>query len=300
MYDRTISFYTFSKTYAMTGLRLGYVAAKDATLRDRMKKALFYTASNVSSVVQFGGIGALEGSQAAVAAFRDELQARRDLFYQGIREHAGDVFCRRAAEGRVLRVPARSTRTGLPPAGSTRRVAVVGDDGVPDRGGADRLRSRRGLRRERRGLSAFLLRARPRGTHRRPGLDERRSFGSEQSASSSSSSSRFVEWPRIEGPCQRLDAGRPPEMRGHDDPQDRRRRPRRDRFCLLIWLTAATIGVGGRVENQSIVRTLRRRPRAVAAFRGIASAAAGHAIAPPCAAALAHGRRDRTASRMIS
>ena len=92
MYDRTISFYTFSKTYAMTGLRLGYVAAKDAALRDRMKKALFYTASNVASVVQFGGIGALEGSQAAVAEFRTELQARRDLFYQGIRDNAGDVF----------------------------------------------------------------------------------------------------------------------------------------------------------------------------------------------------------------
>ena len=92
MYDRTISFYTFSKTYAMTGLRLGYVAASDAALRDRMKKALFYTASNVASIVQFGGIGALEGSQACVAEFRDELQARRDLFYQGIREHAGAVF----------------------------------------------------------------------------------------------------------------------------------------------------------------------------------------------------------------
>ena len=32
-------------------------------LRERMKKVLFYTASNVASVVQFGGIGALEGSQ---------------------------------------------------------------------------------------------------------------------------------------------------------------------------------------------------------------------------------------------
>jgi len=92
MYERTISFYTFSKTYAMTGLRLGYVAAKDAALRDRMKKALFYTASNVASVVQFGGIGALEGSQAAVDDFRTELRARRDLFYAGIRRYAGDVF----------------------------------------------------------------------------------------------------------------------------------------------------------------------------------------------------------------
>jgi aspartate aminotransferase len=91
-YERTISLYTFSKTYAMTGLRLGYVAARDATLRDRMKKALFYTASNVSSVVQFGGIGALEGPQTCVAEFRNELQARRDLFYAGLREHASGVF----------------------------------------------------------------------------------------------------------------------------------------------------------------------------------------------------------------
>ena len=91
-YDRTISLYTFSKTYAMTGLRLGYVAAKDPVLRDRMKKALFYTASNVASVVQFGGIGALEGAQDCVAAFRDELKARRDLFYEGIAAKAPDVF----------------------------------------------------------------------------------------------------------------------------------------------------------------------------------------------------------------
>jgi aspartate aminotransferase len=92
MYERTISVFTFSKSYAMTGLRLGYLAVRDARLRDRMKKALFYTASNVSSVIQYGGIGALEGSQDSVAAFRDELQARRDLFYTGIREYAGGVF----------------------------------------------------------------------------------------------------------------------------------------------------------------------------------------------------------------
>jgi aspartate aminotransferase len=99
MYERTISFYTFSKTYAMTGLRLGYLAAKDAALRDRMKKALFYTASNVTSVVQFGGIGALEGSQARVGEFRAELEARRDLFYTGIRENAGGVFSGQPPKG---------------------------------------------------------------------------------------------------------------------------------------------------------------------------------------------------------
>jgi aspartate/methionine/tyrosine aminotransferase len=88
MYERTISVYTFSKTYAMTGLRLGYLAVRDPRLRERIKKVLFYTCSNVASVVQFGGIGALEGPQDCVAHFREELAARRDLFYAGIRDHA--------------------------------------------------------------------------------------------------------------------------------------------------------------------------------------------------------------------
>jgi aspartate aminotransferase len=92
MYERTISIYTFSKSYAMTGLRLGYLATTDATLRERIKKVLFYTCSNVTSIVQFGGIGALEGSQAHLEEFRAELQARRDLFYEGIRTHAGGLL----------------------------------------------------------------------------------------------------------------------------------------------------------------------------------------------------------------
>ena len=92
MYARTIPLYTFSKSYAMTGLRLGYVAINDPAIRDRAKKLLFYTASNVASVVQFGGIGALEGSQDCIETFRQELRARRDLFYRGISELAGDIF----------------------------------------------------------------------------------------------------------------------------------------------------------------------------------------------------------------
>src|SRR5258706_3475499 len=92
MYERTIPLYTFSKSYAMTGLRLGYVAIRDAAIRDRAKKILFYTASNVASVVQFGGIGALEGPQDCIDTFREELRARRDLFYRGVAELAGGVF----------------------------------------------------------------------------------------------------------------------------------------------------------------------------------------------------------------
>jgi aspartate aminotransferase len=99
MYERTIPLYTFSKSYAMTGLRLGYVAIKDPTIRERAKKLLFYTASNVASVVQFGGIGALEGPQDCIEQFRAELRVRRDLFYRGIGALASDIFTGRPPAG---------------------------------------------------------------------------------------------------------------------------------------------------------------------------------------------------------
>ena len=99
MYQRTIPVYTFSKSYAMTGLRLGYTAIKDRAIRDRARKILFHTSSNIASVVQFGGIGALEGSQQCIEDFRKELRARRDFFYSGIKEACGGVFSGRPPAG---------------------------------------------------------------------------------------------------------------------------------------------------------------------------------------------------------
>jgi aspartate aminotransferase len=92
MYARTFPLYTFSKTYAMTGLRLAYIAVKNDVIRDRVRKVLFYTVSNTSSLIQYGGVGALSGPQDTIDAFRRELLARRDLFYAGIRGVAGGVL----------------------------------------------------------------------------------------------------------------------------------------------------------------------------------------------------------------
>jgi aspartate/methionine/tyrosine aminotransferase len=92
MYERTVSVFTFSKSFAITGLRLGYLATPDPKIRERMKKALFYTASNITTVVQYGGIGGLEGPQDFMEDFRRELQARRDLFYGRIRDASGGVL----------------------------------------------------------------------------------------------------------------------------------------------------------------------------------------------------------------
>ena len=92
MYDRTIPVYTLSKSYAITGVRVGYFAIKDPALRDRALKIILYTTSNVSSIAQYGALGAMEGSQQCIADFKTELLIRRDMFYKGLQEAAPGVF----------------------------------------------------------------------------------------------------------------------------------------------------------------------------------------------------------------
>jgi len=99
MYERTVPIYTFSKSYAMTGLRLGYFAIHDKTLRDRAIKVIAYTTNNVNSVVQYGGIGALEGSQDCITQFNQELKARRDLFYEGLADAAPNILSGEPPDG---------------------------------------------------------------------------------------------------------------------------------------------------------------------------------------------------------
>jgi aspartate/methionine/tyrosine aminotransferase len=76
----------------MTGLRLAYLAVKDPAVRDRIRKVLFYTVSSVSSLVQYGGLGGVLGDQKVVEDFRTELRARRDLFYDGIRDASRGIL----------------------------------------------------------------------------------------------------------------------------------------------------------------------------------------------------------------
>src|SRR5687768_13386244 len=99
MYERTIPLYTMSKSYAITGVRVGYFAMKDAKLRDRALKIVLYTTSNVSSIAQYGAVAAMEGSQQCIEDFRTELKLRRDLFYKGLEEAAPGVFSGKPPDG---------------------------------------------------------------------------------------------------------------------------------------------------------------------------------------------------------
>ncbi|CAG0934823.1 aspartate aminotransferase [Thermoflexales bacterium] len=82
--DRTITVYTFSKTYAMTGLRLGYLATNDDLLVDRCRKLMRLTTNGVPSITQWGGVAALTGAQDVVKEMTQELEARRNLFFEGL------------------------------------------------------------------------------------------------------------------------------------------------------------------------------------------------------------------------
>lgn len=92
MYDRTIPVYTMSKSYAITGVRVGYFAMKDAALRDRGAKVVLYSTTNVSSIAQYGAVAAMEGSQQCIDDFKKELLFRRDMFFKGVQEAAPGVF----------------------------------------------------------------------------------------------------------------------------------------------------------------------------------------------------------------
>jgi aspartate aminotransferase len=76
--ERTVGVFSFSKTYAMTGWRVGYASCprEIAALLAKAQEALV---SSVSTVSQKAAEAALTGPQEPVAAMRDAYRARRDV-----------------------------------------------------------------------------------------------------------------------------------------------------------------------------------------------------------------------------
>jgi aspartate aminotransferase len=83
--DRVVSCYTMSKTYAMTGWRLGYAVAEPG-LMDSMIKLIEGTSSCVTTVSQRAAEAALDGPQDCVAEMVSGYRRRRDLVVDLLRE----------------------------------------------------------------------------------------------------------------------------------------------------------------------------------------------------------------------
>jgi aspartate aminotransferase len=85
--ERVVAVHSFSKTYAMTGLRVGYVSGPLHVIETltKMQEALV---ACVNGPAQHGAIAALEGPQDFVVAMRERYRRRRDLALSVARETA--------------------------------------------------------------------------------------------------------------------------------------------------------------------------------------------------------------------
>jgi aspartate aminotransferase len=85
MAERTITTYTFSKTYAMTGWRVGYAVAKEPFMTG-LRKLVLYSTNGVSTPTQWAALEALSVPESAIAARREDYRTRRDLLVNGLNE----------------------------------------------------------------------------------------------------------------------------------------------------------------------------------------------------------------------
>lgn len=83
-YEKIISVYSFSKSYAMSGLRLGYFACRNELFNDRAGKLLRCTVNGINSVTQWGAIAALSATDEWYKNMNTEYLKRRDLFLEAL------------------------------------------------------------------------------------------------------------------------------------------------------------------------------------------------------------------------
>ena len=98
-YDLTITINGFSKSYAMTGWRLGYLAAPDPVAK-AVDSIQSHTSSNPSSFSQHGALAALKGDQQPLADMREEFDMRRNYMFDRISKISNITAVK--PQGRVL------------------------------------------------------------------------------------------------------------------------------------------------------------------------------------------------------
>jgi aspartate aminotransferase len=108
--ERTILLDGFSKTYAMTGWRMGYGVMRP-DLAAHVTRLMTNSNSCTASFTQVAGVEALRGDQSSVDRMRDEFKRRRDAFVAGLNRIKG--FSCRMPKGAFYAFP-NITGTGWP------------------------------------------------------------------------------------------------------------------------------------------------------------------------------------------
>lgn len=89
LYDRTFTVNGFSKTYSMTGWRLGYVACPDEGSAKAMGSLQDQSTSGTTTFAQFGAIAALKESQDCIATMRKAFDERRAFMVDALNKIPG-------------------------------------------------------------------------------------------------------------------------------------------------------------------------------------------------------------------
>jgi aspartate/methionine/tyrosine aminotransferase len=83
MQELTISAFTLSKTYAMTGWRVGYAVAPKSVI-DEMEKLMEHMVSGVTAMAQRAALAAITGPQTCVQDMVEAYERRRRIVYEGL------------------------------------------------------------------------------------------------------------------------------------------------------------------------------------------------------------------------
>jgi len=124
MRGRVVSCFTFTKTYAMTGWRIGYLHA-GAELIPQIKKAHIPLAICAPVASQYAALAALRGPQDCVAGFRDHYRAARDLMCERL-DALDWVFDYSKPGGSYLMFPRILVEEGSDSAGFCKRLLREG------------------------------------------------------------------------------------------------------------------------------------------------------------------------------
>ncbi|MEK6280926.1 MAG: pyridoxal phosphate-dependent aminotransferase [Acidobacteriota bacterium] len=85
MFERTITVFTLSKSYAMTGWRLGYTVAPEPWMTG-LRKTILYSSNGVSTPTQWAALAAFTIESDMLEENRVAYQKRRDLLLAGLNE----------------------------------------------------------------------------------------------------------------------------------------------------------------------------------------------------------------------
>lgn len=97
--ENVITVFTLSKTYAMTGWRLGYAVTRHAHIAKLLRLGNYTQTAGVTTFLQYAAAEALnnlEESRRAISTMVEEFQRRRDALYEGLKDLPGVVVDRPA------------------------------------------------------------------------------------------------------------------------------------------------------------------------------------------------------------